>query len=143
MKQNKSMKWVLFISLLLIAPDFAMAQPGKGMKNHDGPPSKNMPDSCRKRCADERLARELSLTDVQKQKLAEIHASHFEQMNALRKADSANFEKSREQRQQVQEKINTEIKQILTDEQKVKFDAFVAERKSKHKGGPEKGCPCK
>jgi Spy/CpxP family protein refolding chaperone len=143
MKQNKIMKWVLYISLLLIVPGFAMSQPGPGKMHHEGSPKKNMPDSCRKKCMDDKLAKELSLTDVQKQKISEIHASHFEQMKALREADSICFAKSKDQHQKLRAEIDKEIKQILTDDQKVKFDALKADRKGPRENRPHKGCPYK
>jgi Spy/CpxP family protein refolding chaperone len=139
MKRNKSMKQVFFFSLLLIVPIFAMSQPGPGKRHHDGPPCIQRDDSCRKACMDDKLAKELSLTEEQKQKLSKIHAAHYNEMKALRETDSINFANSRELHQKLRAEMEKEIKQILTDEQKAKFDTMKADKKCPYNDGPNKG----
>jgi Spy/CpxP family protein refolding chaperone len=138
MKQNFKMKWGLIICSLFMMSIVAISQPCKGKGPHHEGPGGPMPDSCRAKCMIDNLSKELSLTADQKQKVEAIHKAHFEEMKAAREQDSICMAKNREQHEQMRSEMDNEIKKILNDEQKVKFDSLMKDKREPHKGCPHK-----
>jgi Spy/CpxP family protein refolding chaperone len=138
MRKNSKMKWGLLISSLFFVSVVAMAQPCKGKGPHHDGPGGPMPDSCRAKCMIDNLSKELSLSEDQKQKVTAIHNAHSKEMKVLHEQDSICMAKNKEQHELMRTEMDNEIKKILNDTQKVKFDSIMTEKR-----GPHKGCPHK
>jgi hypothetical protein len=138
MKQKIGLKWGTLISSLFFVSVVAISQPIQGRGPHHGGHGDRMPDSCRAKCMIDDLSKVISLSDVQKQKISEIHAAHFKQMKDEHEQDSICMARNWEKHQQMRTEMDNEVKQILTDDQKTKYDAYMAEKRVPHKGQSNK-----
>lgn len=145
MINNAKLRWSMLVGSIFLFSLIITAQPGPDGCPHHKKPGCNMPDSCRGKCMMiDNLSKDLSLTAEQTEKVKAIHAAHFQEMKTLREQDSICMAKNREQHMQLKEKMDSEIKALLTAEQKVKYDSIMAERMEfkdcpRHKGPPCKG----
>ena len=80
----------------------------------------------------ESLTKELDLTADQVTKIKEIFKESRPQMKALHEDASMDKKAKRAKMKEVREATHAKIRPILTAEQAVKFDAFVAKEKQGH-----------
>lgn len=134
---SKSFFKVLLICLLLASGATAFAnngQPGGGGRNRQPgrgvrPPA--LPDSTQIVQIVADLAEALSLTDVQKDKISELHFAHFAEAKAAMtraKGDQANHRKMMEG---LRDEFEKDVKAELNDEQKTKFEELAKSRRAR------------
>ncbi len=138
---------VLFLGIL----SFAQAQRGSGQRpSQAGGGRPQMDPAERVERQTQRLKEVLSLTDEQTLKVKDIYKKYSEKhREAFQKAresgEEFDREKMREQMQATMAQQDNEVRALLTEEQKVKFEAFIKERAERMKnwqqgqrpGGPQ------
>ncbi len=77
------------------------------------------------------MARELNLTPDQRQQVRGFMKTAHEQGEALRGNTSLTPEQRRDQMRSIHETMNSQVRGVLNDDQKAKFDAMQAQRKAK------------
>ncbi len=122
---------VVMTSFMWIASYTVSAQPGYGKGFHDGS-CPWMTDSCRIQLMVDDLSKELSLTEQQKQQIEEIHYAHISEMRQLRSKYKNDCVGEREARFQLRDKLDKDVKSVLTKEQQEQFDSFMCERRGPH-----------
>lgn len=91
-----------------------------------------------------RLITGIELTDAQKSKLAEINAKFAPEMTALREAMQGGGDRAEgmKKMQALRDKMNPEVRAVLTAEQQVVYDKNVEEQKARmaamQAGGPNR-----
>jgi protein CpxP len=84
----------------------------------------------------------LKLTDEQKPQVKAILEDAHAQMKQLRESSSGSSEDAKAKMRDIHEKAHAKIREVLTDEQKPKFDKMIAEhRKHMGEGHGEAGAP--
>ncbi len=135
------MKTVVRISMIS-AMLFALAglsvnaQNGMGPKQ-GSPPGHGYPDSCRIQLMVDDMREPLSLSDNQVQQIEQIHYNHMEEAKELRRKYKNDCVGARDARKEMRDQVQSEVKDVLNEEQKKQFDAFLAGRRSNH--GPHHG----
>ncbi len=125
---------LLVLVVLVFGTMMAVAQgPGEGM----GPEGGGRRGGRGMMNAD-RLAEQLNLTSEQKTKVDAILQDQRSQMMALRQDSSMSQEDRRDKMQGIQKTTHSKIRDLLTDEQKEKFDQMPQGRGP---GGPPQGPP--
>jgi Spy/CpxP family protein refolding chaperone len=119
---------IILLGIILGAGQL-QAQPGRGPM---------LPDSTQIVQITEDLAKAIKLTPEQKQKVTAIHFAHFEELKKLLEKNQDNRDAMRKAGRELREKMDTEIKALLNDEQKQGFEKFVAERRSRPGWGRSK-----
>jgi Spy/CpxP family protein refolding chaperone len=91
-----------------------------------------------------RLIAGIELTDAQKAKLAEINTKYAPEMTALREAMQGGGDRAEgmKKMQALRDKMNPEVRAVLTAEQQVVYDKNVEEQKARmaamQAGGPNR-----
>jgi Spy/CpxP family protein refolding chaperone len=80
------------------------------------------------------MTKEFSLTDDQKQKILQINYSHMRDFITLDAKYKNDCVGAHEAHLQLMKKKVDEIKAVLNDEQKAKFDGFINKRKGVRRG---------
>jgi Spy/CpxP family protein refolding chaperone len=107
------------------------AQPGHGPHHGGGyGPS----DSCHIQLMVDDMAKQLSLTDQQKQQILNIHYKHMQDMKALQTKYKDDCVGEREARRQLWQQMHTDVKAVLNKDQQVKWDEFIQQRRGPHEG---------
>lgn len=88
-----------------------------------------------------RLTRELSLTSDQQTQIKPLLVDRQQKMQALMQDQSAAPEDRRAQMRSLSEATNNSIKALLTDDQKPKFDAMLANMRRNGPGSGPGGPP--
>ena len=144
-KGNETMKRIAFFMMaLLLVSGMAMAQGGQRGGNRQMDPKQRAENMT------ERMVKEYSLNDTQKQKLLEANLAFVEKMSAPQKDANGKREKmSNEDREKMRaemkknrEDYDAKLKEILTKEQYDTYTKKQAERESKMKnrnGGDRQG----
>lgn len=132
------MKKVVKISLvsafvLVVAGLSVNAQPGHGPEDGRGHGhGYAYPDSCRIQLMVDDMKQALDLSDEQVKKIEQIHYTHMKEAQNLQNKYKGDCVGEREARRSMRDEIHKEIKEVLNDEQKVKFDEFIAQRQGPH-----------
>jgi len=119
---NRNFMFYLMLFGMFLGAGSLLAQPGRGPM---------LPDSTEIIKITEDLAKAINLTPEQKQKVTAIHFSHFEELKKLLEKNQNDRDAMRKAGRELREKMDTEIKALLNDEQKKGFEKFVAERRSR------------
>ncbi|SEM82326.1 hypothetical protein SAMN05216436_10842 [bacterium A37T11] len=129
----------VMMALALISSMFmySQAQPGGG---RGGRPN---PEDRAKRTAED-LEKELKLSPAQKDSVYSYVLSQSKEQQTLFKPGQGNEDREATMAKfkSLQEKTDTKIKSLLTDDQKTKYDAYLKqreERMKKFRGGPRGG----
>lgn len=126
---------VLSVMILLVAAWNVEAQPGNGRgKAYDhGPgPRHGYPDSCRIQLMVDDMKKALSLNDEQVDKIEQIHYAHMQEAKSIDEKYSNDCVAARDAHWALRDKMDTEIKNVLKEEQKTKYDEFIKERRGPH-----------
>ena len=91
-----------------------------------GPPSP--PDSAQIVKMVEELTVELNLNETQKTKISELHFDHFAEAKAQMDMDKGQHEKHRELMDSLRKQFEEQVQELLSDEQKRKFEEFLKTR---------------
>ena len=141
----KTLRYAVLI-LALAVPAALLAQmggPGGGPGGPGGPGGhRHMPS------VDEQtsqLATDLNLTDDQKAQVKAILQDQRDQMKKLMEDSSGSRQDNWSKMREIHEKSSAKIRDLLTDEQKTKFDKIQAERRQhmqdRRHGGDEQNSP--
>jgi len=84
-----------------------------------------LPDSTHIKQMVEELATSLSLSAEQKEKVSELHFSHFKQVKAMIKKDKADREKHRTAMDALRKEFENQVKAELNNKQKTEFEKFI------------------
>jgi hypothetical protein len=120
------MQTSLILTIGLIMNLQVQAQQNQQRKQQGPPPLPNEQE-IEKMLED--LSKTLALSAEQEMKISKLYTSHFEEV----KAKTENGRPKREEMESLKSDFVKEVKGLLDDEQKVKFDKFVQE-KQKHRG---------
>ena len=145
------MKFLQFalLAVALVAPAALLAQGGW----QGGGPGGPMAGRRRLPSVDEevtRLAKDLNLTDTQKPQVKAILQGQRDQMKKLMEDSSGSREDRFSKMREIHQQSSAKIRDLLTDEQKTKYDKLQAERRQRmqeHRrggsddGGPDQGPP--
>ena len=127
------MKRVILVLAVALSTISVFAQDGKPKKNEEQ----------RATIYVKELTTELNLTADQSSKIKAVQIESLTKLDTLKAKASAGDKKAgKKEAKATTEAANASIKAILTDEQKVKFDAWVEAKKEKMKnkeGGKGKG----
>ena|SRR5579859_76124 len=85
------------------------------------------------------LSAKLNLTADQQTKVKAILEEHHQQMQAMMKDDSMSKEDKHAKMMSMHDSVHAKVREILTDEQKPKFDAMVKDMESNMNGMHGKG----
>ena len=132
MQTLKSICVFLLAALFFSANDsFAQPPQGRGF----GPP-----DSSRTAAMVDTLAKKLSLSKEQKEKVGKVYFVAFNEARKAFATNSGDFQAMRDTRMKINEKRDTEVKTLLNDEQKKLYDKFLQEQRERMQqrmgGGP-------
>ena len=126
-------KIILVAAISLVGMTFSFAQ-GKGKaKGHEHAKGQhaNLTPEQRVEKQVTRLKTQLSLTDAQVPQVTQIVKTKVDKMEALRaKKSTEGVEKG--ERKAIMTSFNTELNNVLTAEQKQKYEAMKADKKAKH-----------
>ena len=103
-------------------------------QNRQQPPPKKLPDSTQIVKMVEELSKELSLSELQKTKITVLHFAHFKEAKVMMEKNKAEHEKNRETMDAFRKEFETQIGELLTDEQKTEFEDFMKNRRPPKKG---------
>jgi Spy/CpxP family protein refolding chaperone len=87
----------------------------------------------------ERLSQELSLTEVQKKKVAALWDKQAAKLRELRAENQADPAQRREHMQTLRKEMNAEMKKLLTTEQFAKYETIENERLNRMRQGGQRG----
>ncbi|MDZ7288400.1 MAG: hypothetical protein ONB44_00520 [candidate division KSB1 bacterium] len=122
----KTLSWIvkwacafcLLVLFLFIETGFAQPPQGRGM-----------PDSARTAAMVDTLAKRLSLSKVQKEKVSKIYFAAFEEGKKAFEKNQGDWQAMREARTKINEKRDNDVKALLTEEQKKIYDKFLQEQR--------------
>jgi len=97
-----------------------------------------LPDSAQIVKRVEHLAKDLSLTEQQKETILKLHFAHFKEVKSQKENHDAQREKMREEMEALKQKFEQEVESQLTDEQKAKFQEIKNEKRPPRKEKPRK-----
>ena len=137
--KSRKIKFVSALVLFFVVPaSVILAQPGYGygMGPHHGRGyGMWRPDSCHVQLMVGDLAQQLSLTDAQQQKVLDIRLAHIDEINKIHAKYAGDCLGERDARWESRKKMDTQIKALLNDEQKQKYDQIMSQRRGPHRGG--------
>lgn len=122
MKSKCSIFMVIILTLLLTSV-LVQAQPGPGR----GAPM--VPDSAGIAKMTENLDEAVGFTAEQKTEVKTLLTAHFETLKKQMENPSGNREEMRAARMESRNKLEDDIKKILNDEQKKKYEKYISERR--------------
>ena len=131
----KTLKYAL-LTLALLAPACLVAQMGGPGGGHRGMPSVDEQVN--------RLSTDLKLTDDQKSQVKAILQDQSDQMKKVMEDSSGSSNDSWSRMRNIHEKSSAQIRALLTDEQKTKYDKIQEERRQRmqeHRHGNEESPP--
>lgn len=126
----KSALALCFAIVLLFAGN-SFAQPPQG---------RGMPDSARTVAMLDTLAKKLTLSKEQKEKVSKIYFAAFAEGRKAFEQNQGDWQAMRETRMKINEKRDTDVKALLNDNQKKLYDKFLEEQRQRFQqrmgGGP-------
>ncbi|WP_319480782.1 hypothetical protein [uncultured Draconibacterium sp.] len=128
------MKRLAFLLVVvLIGTTVAMAQNRGGQRQFN-------PEEMAKRQT-EQFKTELKLNDTQAEKMEKVLQKSYKEMSTLREEMRAEEDRTKMREKMTEWRTNQqkEIKKILTDEQFVKYEKLMEERRANRRGGPGGG----
>jgi len=134
MKYQLKLSGAKFIASLtmLFAINYGYAQNHK----HQHPPM--LPDSSKIVKMVEELSNELSLSESQKAEITELHFAHFAEAKAKMEQNKAEHEKNRESMDASRKEFEAQVSELLTDEQKARFENLMKNRRPPRQKGNRK-----
>lgn len=87
-----------------------------------------LPDSTQIVKIVDEMAASLALTDQQKSQVSELHFTHFADAKELMSSSQSDRETHRRKMNGLRKKFENDVKALLDDEQKKKFDEFAKSR---------------
>lgn len=110
---------IAFMLVAFAESGFAQPPQGRGF----------MPDSAQVAASVDTMAKKMSLSKEQKEKLGKIYFASFEENRKAFEKNRGDFQALREARVQITEKRDNEVKAFLTEEQKKIYEKIVQEQR--------------
>lgn len=110
------------LAIMFFSTNTGLAQPPQG--RGFGPP-----DSTRTTAMVDSLAKKLSLSKEQKDKVRKVYLAAFNETRKAFANNSGDFQAMRETRMKINEKRDADVKALLNDEQKKLYDKFLQEQR--------------
>ena len=132
MKTQKTFKNRIFITAAMVIL-FSVNMFAQQEQKPQRPPP--FPDSARIAQMVDELATALSLSDTQKEKIAELHFDHFAEAKVQMELGKDDRENNREKMDALRKDFEEQMQALLTDDQKIKLNEFMKNR------GPRQGKP--
>lgn len=129
MKKLKGIKSLVFLLTLCIS-SISFAQPPGGQ---GGGPKLPSDKEISKMVVE--LGKELTLSESQEELVLAVYKTHFEEVEE-KMSDSSRPD--RDEMEALEVSFQTEVKELLTDEQIVKYDAYLKEEQQNRKQRPER-----
>lgn len=130
MKTRMNLKVKKLTIGLIAMLSFCSAFSQQGPDEHRPP---MLPDSAQIVKRVEHLAKDLSLTEQQKETILKLHFAHFKEVKSQKENHDAQREKMREEMEALKQKFEQEVESQLTDEQKAKFQEIKNEKRPPRK----------
>jgi Spy/CpxP family protein refolding chaperone len=122
----------MIVSAITLLPLSSInAQPGPGHHHGEG---YGPPDSCHIQLMVDDMAKQLSLTDQQKQQILNIHYKHMQDMKALQDKYKNDCAGEQEARRQLREQVHNEVMAVLSKDQQAKWNEIIKEKHGPHGG---------
>lgn len=115
-----ALAWCLAITLLCAGNIFAQPPQGRGM-----------PDSARTAAMVDTLAKKLTLSKEQKEKVSKIYFVAFAEGRKAFEQNQGDWQAMRETRMKINEKRDNDVKALLNDNQKKLYDKFLEEQRQR------------
>ncbi|KAA3612665.1 MAG: hypothetical protein DWQ05_18630 [Calditrichaeota bacterium] len=112
---------VILLGMIFSSNLFALPQ------RPQGPPP--MPDSTQIAKMVDELAAELSLKKDVKSKISDLYFDHFDEVGTMMKSSKGDRRNQRTKMDALKKKFEKQVKALLTDEQKDKFNEFMKKRR--------------
>lgn len=129
-------KLSLLIILAFLSASITLAQ-GKQQDRPQGPPPAPNDEQIETMVTE--LSKELSLTDVQEEKVSDIYFDHFKEVEELQESNKDSRTANREIMQKLNTELENSVKVLLTKDQKKIYASYLKQQKSKRgkQGGPQ------
>lgn len=125
-------KQIILLLVITFAVNLTYAQPG----GQQGPPKLPNDKQIDKMVVN--LAKELSLTDDQTEKISELFTSHFKELTDLM-GDGNNSRPDRKVMEQMKEDFENDVKENLSKSQSSLYDAYLKKQESNRGGQGKQG----
>lgn len=119
----------LLIGLAALSTTSASAQ-GRSNSNGDQPQNDNRRAAIKERLQE--IAKQLQLTDAQKEQLRPIFREEAQKVRQVRQDTTLTREQKRDQLKEIRQDLAAKVKPILTPEQLEKWKKIREERRAKH-----------
>ena len=116
---------LLLSCLLLVMYETGEAQ--NQQKDHRNPPP--VPDSTQIVKMVNELSKELSLTESQKEKISELHFTHFKEAKIMMENGKAEHEKNKKTMHALRKDFETQIGELLNEKQKAELAEYMKNRR--------------
>jgi len=129
-------KFSMILALITtVAVYTTQAQPGYGNGPRGQGPGYGWglgPDSCHMQLIVEDLSDALSLSDKQKADILDLHYVHIQEMKSISKDYQNDCVGERNARIASREKMDAAVRKILSTDQQMKYEEFMAEQRGPH-----------
>ena len=115
---------ILLLSCLLLM----IYGTAKAQNQQQPPPPPKLPDSSQIVYMVNELSKELSLTELQKKEITQLHFEHFKVAKAMMEKNKADHEKTMESMDAFRKDFVAQLEELLTDEQKAELGTFMKNR---------------
>jgi hypothetical protein len=113
------------VPMLFLLAETGFAQPPQG---------RGMFDSTRTAAMVDTVAKKLTLSKEQKEKVSKIYFAAFEESKKAFEKNQGDWQAMREARMKINEKRDTDVKALLNDEQKKLYDKVLEEQRAQMRG---------
>ena len=86
-----------------------------------------------------KMADELSLNEMQHEKILDLYIAHFDEMRKLRDDKKEERKLEREEMRENRERLEEEVKANLTEDQQEQFDEYMDKQKKKRRNRKGRG----
>lgn len=117
---------VLILASMILLSSNIFAQ--EGQRKGEGPPP--IPNETQINKMVDKMSVELSLGESQKSEILALHIDHFAETGASRENNNGQ-RKSREEMKSIRTEFEDEVKSLLNEEQKIKFEEFMKNQKKR------------
>lgn len=127
MKNIINIQLIVTLFLFLFAASYMNAQP-KDKK----PPM--IPNDEQIAHMVEDMAKQLDLTEAQKEKVLLLHKEHFQKLRGMMKKENEGRDKMREEHEQFKKQLEQDVKSIIGENQVQKYEEFLKNMEARHNG---------
>jgi len=114
---------LLCLPAIFLLAETGLARPPQGR-------GRGFPDSTRTAAIVDTLAKKLSLSKEQKEKVGKIYFASFAESRKAFESNSGDFQAMRETRMKINEKRDNDVKALLNDNQKKIYDKILEEQRA-------------